>query len=192
MYDDDNTNFTSFFVNVDIGSPVNENNTFNNSEYLDKCSPILITIDNTAFINWTSMVVPTEEDNYNTTLPSCKFYNTTTQEFSGEGCYVLTRNEYQTVCACLHLTYFGVSREDFSVEANSIDLTHFKDFTFKQFIKNPVGLICAACVIFTAFILLFTVPDIDDKPLSAHKEAIKKAYIKDKEKFIAYRVHYQS
>ena len=138
---------------------------------------MLITIPNQRSIDWNST----------DSLPECRYFNTTIEEYDGEGCYALSRTSEYTICACLHSTYFGVGTDDFKVESNAIDLSKFRDFTWKQFKKNPIGLIVAICIILACLFMMFTIPKIDDKPLIAHKRSVEKKYIQDSTKFVAYK-----
>ena len=47
-------------------------------QYINKCDPILIYIDNQISINWTQ----------NELFPECTFYNQTLKQYDGKGCYI--------------------------------------------------------------------------------------------------------
>ena len=126
--------------------------------------------------------------------------------------YVLARTSQQTICACLHATYFGIRSRTknmkqlynsmktvfellfilsfckFEVKTNAIDLSHIAGFTWSKFKKNPWGLVLSIIIIIICMFLLYTIPKIDDKPLIAHKDAIKKEYVNDNQKFVEYRI----
>ena len=58
-------------------------------------------------------------------FPKCVFYNETTGTYDGAGCYVLTRTAFQTVCACLHATYFGVEASSMCLLLSKQQLLHY-------------------------------------------------------------------
>ncbi len=80
------------------------------SLHLETCQPILIDMPHSNSSNWTS-------DEH----PVCQFWNETTEQFEGEGCYVYTFDSEKTVCACFHLTFFGVKESHFTPEVNMVD-----------------------------------------------------------------------
>lgn len=105
--DDDAEPFQSEFllVNVDAGSdsPAQRRRrrlqarNYDEETYLSSCSPIILTFNTTNASYWDA------------NFPRCAFFNESTQEYDDDGCYVVASDSNgQTICACVHLTYFGV------------------------------------------------------------------------------------
>ncbi len=196
----------SDYLNVDVSIPLSESKGLTsrrrrlqgasdqNDTYLSACQPILLKIPNTGAVNWSLPINPDEEvtpleegEAESVTFPSCKYWNETTRQFEGDGCYVLGKNENYTICACRHTTFFGMQKSDVSIEISMNTVTDLSVFTWDNITKHPTGIASVSAVIGLFIILVVVSPKKQDKPLIAHEKSIYKEF-REETKMESYRV----
>ena len=98
----------------------------------------------------------------------------TTNEFQGDGCYVLESNDSTTKCACLHLTMFAGGWEEFVPPINLITWSSFLDFTPENLLKYPAGWIALVSLFSVFIVLCWFKPYKMDKPFIYNSESVFK------------------
>ena len=106
----------------------------NSTTYLSVCEPIILTFNRSYYTDFNE----TWWDNH---VSQCSFYNETTENFESDGCYVLYSDDETVVVASLHLTFFGITWQDFEVDVNWEPLFIVDDLTFELLSDNPLGII---------------------------------------------------
>ena len=168
------------FISFDLYSDANINNISNNSEttesvWLGDCEPIIITYNSSEYnITWW------ENNNY----PECAYYNTTTQTYETNGCYVIATDISQDIiqCGCRHTTFFSIKWSDFEPEINYKAIYTVQDITIELLFKHPLGMIVSLTwvAVMIGLIILFdkvlypknVMAKIDDKPLVSIKSLL--------------------
>ena len=141
--------FQSNFILLEV---IAENVTFTTSTsmiaetdtFLSECEPLLLHFNptNISFFN------------VNLHFPQCSFYNTTSEIFDENGCYLLSYDNVHFRCSCYHASYFGVTWNDFTPEINFLSEEEWKSVTFDNVLSDPLGFIVALCwIMFCVFII---------------------------------------
>ena len=115
------------------------------------CSPYLISIDvpdEMVLADFYSHLTLDEVANF----PSCRFWNQSNSLWDPAGCFVFNISNITVVCACTHLTTFGVSTEDFIPEANVLAVRNLRDLTVDNLLKYPT-----VWIVFVSVLVLFII-----------------------------------
>ena len=93
-------------------------------------------------------------------VPYCQYYNETLNEWADNGCYLLdiisnSQNESQVICACNHLTFFGLNIIDFVPTSDLWYQTETRDISFDELAQHPWGLLACTIWICSCILLLF-------------------------------------
>ena len=186
--DDDTTVenvFQSDFILLEV---IAENTTFTTSTtmsetntFLSECEPILLFFNpiNISFFNISSY------------LPQCSFYNTTTQTFDENGCFLLSYDDGHFTCSCYHAAYFSVTWDNFTPDIDFLSEEAWKSLTFNSVINDSFGLIIVVSwMSFCIFIIIMigahhkthmlcqlydNCANITDKPLVAQTDVVEMA-----------------
>lgn len=132
------------------------------SIWLSSCQPVIIkyNVTNVTFF-----------DDNNTNFPQCSFYNETKKDFEDNGCYVVSHDRYTVYCACLHLTNFGLTYQDFTPEINFISSNFYASISWENLMKYPLGWIfclswlALCCLLFFLLNKVEHTTEIEDMPL---------------------------
>ena len=200
--------FQSNFVLLDVTSEslsaaaiindTDDNNDNDDEVLLTQCDPIIITFNNSDVTFFDRNI-----NNNTSRFPLCSFYNETILGFDDNGCYLIDYTNEYSQCACLHATYFNIGVDEFAPEINFLRESEWRDVTFSNLIKYPLGMIiCLIWILFCVlFIALFRLhhknhrmckicdkcDDVDDKPLIAQSNVMFNKNIFDKEIKSKYR-----
>eukprot|EP01084_Bolivina_argentea_P164123 285381_1 len=116
------------------------------------CFPYLISID----VQNETVVDETNNDDWSLNdvgiFPSCRYWNGEVAEWDPQGCFVYNISNVTVICACIHLTTFQISAEDFVPQANIITIYDLRDVTPKNLIKYPT-----VWIVFICFLGIFVV-----------------------------------
>ncbi|ETO31944.1 germination protein, partial [Reticulomyxa filosa] len=171
-------NFTGVVVNVNVSVPlttVAENggdiqvDAYSADNFPVVCNPAIIQIQNREWADYSNTSV---------SYPSCVFYNTTSGQWDGYGCYVWKRNtsDNGVVCVCNHTTTFSLKHTTFTPKINYVKFNSFQVINAHNLAKYPAGWILVL-VAFTVFaIMLYVAPDVNDKPLVSHTRGVWKHF----------------
>ncbi|ETO25366.1 hypothetical protein RFI_11770 [Reticulomyxa filosa] len=166
-------NFTGIVVDVNVTIPLYR--AFNLSygdtsindglSFSDICNPAIIKIQNKEWADYSDPSV---------SYPSCVFYNTTTNEWDGYGCYVRDRNtsDNSVICVCNHTTPFSLKHRTFTPNINYVKLNSFRAINATNLAKYPAGWILVLVAFAVFGILLYVAPDVNDKPLVSHSRGV--------------------
>lgn len=122
-------------------------------------------------------------------------------------CYLLSYDSSTVTCFCLHLTYLGVKSNEFTPEVNFLSLSEWRQVTFENIGKHPLGLIVVTVWILFCLslitllhlnhkqkitnrhlkLILNKLESINDKPLIAETKENVQRILNDKELKSKYR-----
>ena len=91
------------------------------------------------------------------TYPQCVFWDTTINDWSAEGCYVLKSTDSDVTCACNHATFFGATKSHFQPEINYVTYKDFRDLSLDNLKDYPVGwlTVLVIFVLFWSFVIFY-------------------------------------
>jgi len=132
----------------------------------------------------------------NTAYPLCVYYNTTTNKYESDGCYVLSSTKEYAWCACLHTTFFGLNKESLSLNVSYVFETSFRQLTWHTVGHNPLGIIVVICwMTFCAILAIvielcsrYNILSFDDRPLVINKEIIFRNVVENDDHYKQHRI----
>ena len=168
-----------------------------NISELDVCNVFVFIMyhnDDANFTNWLDINIPSdiafengETANITINLPICRYYDTINEEWSSDGCWAVSSNATMTKCACVHLSSFTISGDDFVPSINTIDLTAIRALSFKNLEKHPNAIIISSCLIFIFWMLILCLPRDNDKPMAAQLRPWSQLQQRKWNKFMVYK-----
>ena len=150
--------------------------------WLSQCNPIILTFNHTNISYFGDIdIVDIYSGADLNHFPSCSFYNTTSKHYEDNGCYLLSFNQFQSKCLCLHTTFFSLSGEEFKPEVNYWGKQSWNTISAKNLVNYPLGwIVCGVWVLVCVGLIFlfrsqlhlrlcvcFNCDKIDDKPLIA-------------------------
>ena len=146
----------------------------------DTCFPykISFTMSNSSSFNYEDAVL---DEDYE--FPSCTFWNTTTSEWSGDGCFVYDIVNDTVTCGCTHLTTFSISGQEVIPEANILTDLDWKLLSIYNLWHYPT--VWVTCfIIFVIFMILCIVNprsgDVRNKSIIAYQDSIYKSFLNER------------
>ena len=194
--------FQTNFVLLDIKRENSYNTTINTDIIVSKSDPIIISfeVSNLSFFDTISILGDNDVLNH---FPLCSFYNESLRTFDNTNCFLLSYNSTRVDCFVLHLTYFGVSWDEFAPEINFLTTSEWKSATFENVLNYPLGFIivlswCSVCILLMSLFHLqsskiINIPyfnsltNIRNRPLIAESQAYMEKVLADDQLKSKYR-----
>eukprot|EP01084_Bolivina_argentea_P307317 531154_1 len=125
----------------------------------DKCDPYFITININEYIDEIMQSISNYQLGKTKKFISCNFWNTSA-DWETTGCYVynVSKQEGNIVCACEHLTIFGVTYKDFTPESNEIPIWNWRELTAHNLLKYPTVWMTILGILVIFIVLCFLTP----------------------------------
>eukprot|EP01083_Nonionella_stella_P072446 195388_1 len=130
----------------------------------DSCLPYLISM-------------PINVSNWSRTFPSCTFWNASLQTWDDKGCTIYQMDADSVTCACIHLTTFKVSAEDFDPKAELLSASDFGALTAPNIAKYPTTWLTMILIWIVLLLACICTPNNHvDTPIIAFEEIIYKRF----------------
>ena len=107
-------------------------------------------------------------------IPTCKYFDVWTQQWSDNGCITLNYTQDTIWCNCIHFTSFVSMTESFKLQMNLTKTHDIWNVTVNNiFWEYPTACITLACLYFIILLLWCWLPRQDDRPLLARSDVLR-------------------